>query len=307
MPASSAALVILCLAAVCGTEHNTVYLHHGSGRLAARMTPYTLLLVLREKHGLQVMVDRGVADAVSKYFTLPRRLAVIEDELSEVEVTRLREQMVNYTDNQPTRTEQDLVDLRGRAAAVNLWPEGSLQNASYWVPDSLLTPYGDMIRQHWTFKPEYRQWVDRFKADLRRAHDKEVVFIGMHIRRTDYVQYSKQVLKKSVLGKTYFLEAVEYYQEEFPGKQVLFLAVSDDMQWVQRKLGSIAGLVLAGTALLPASELDGLDPVGLDLCLLASVDHSVISQGLFGLWGAFLAGGDTYSGYGPLIRSSMHV
>ena len=78
MPASSAALVILCLAAVCGTEHNTVYLHHGSGRLAARMTPYTLLLVLREKHGLQVMVDRGVADAVSKYFTLPRRLAVIE-------------------------------------------------------------------------------------------------------------------------------------------------------------------------------------------------------------------------------------
>ena len=65
--------------------------------------------------------------------------------------------------------------------------------------------------------------------------------------------------------------------------------------------------MLAGTALLPASELDGLDPVGLDLCLLASVDHSVISQGLFGLWGAFLAGGDTYSGYGPLIRSSMHV
>ena len=57
----------------------------------------------------------------------------MQDELSEAEVTRLREQMVNYTDNQPTRTEQDLVDLRGRAAAVNLWPEGSLQNASYWV------------------------------------------------------------------------------------------------------------------------------------------------------------------------------
>ena len=75
---SSVTLLLLCLAAVCGTDHNTVYLHHGSGRLAARMTPYTLLLVLREKHGLQVMVDRGVADAVSKYFTLPRRLAVME-------------------------------------------------------------------------------------------------------------------------------------------------------------------------------------------------------------------------------------
>ena len=56
----------------------------------------------------------------------------------------------------------------------------------------------------------------RFKADLRRAHDKEVVFIGMHIRRTDYVQYSKQVQHK---------QKHKYYNISKPTKLPDFLAI----------------------------------------------------------------------------------
>ena len=49
----------------------------------------------------------------------------------------------------------------------------------------------------------------------------------------------------------------------------------------------------------------GLDPVGVDLAILSSCNHTIISQGQFGLWASFLAEGDVYSQYGPLVRSTL--
>ena len=73
---------------------------------------------------------------------------------------------------------------------------------------------------------------------------------------------------------------------------------------VKKNLGSIHGVVVAGVGggdSLPP----GLDPVGVDLALLRSCNHTIMSQGQFGLWASFLAEGDVYSQYGPLIRSTL--
>ena len=47
---------------------------------------------------------------------------------------------------------------------------------------------------------------------------------------------------------------------------------------------------------------DHLDPVGRDLALLAACNHTIVSQGMFGPWGAFLAGGDMFTKYGVLVQ-----
>ena len=85
------------------------------------------------------------------------------------------------------------------------------------------------------FKPEYQSFADHILqqiADSDRS-GAELIFVGLHVRRTDYVQFSKVYLNKKVVGKTYFLEAIEYFQESYPDNQVYFIAVSDDLVWVR--------------------------------------------------------------------------
>ena len=115
------------------------------------------------------------------------------------------------------------------------------------------------------------------------------------------------------IGASYFLEAIDHFKEDFTENQIYFVAVSDDPVWVKKHLGRIAGLVVAGShgedreGLEDPDELalvgrDHLDPVGRDLALLAACNHTIVSQGMFGVWGAFLAGGDMFTKYGVLVQ-----
>ena len=47
------------------------------------------------------------------------------------------------------------------------------------------------------------------------------------------------------------------------------------------------------------------DYKGFDLCVLASSDHTVITYGTFGRWGAQLSGGDVIASKGPDNNSSV--
>ena len=132
------------------------------------------------------------------------------------------------------------------------------------------------------------------------------------------------------LSPSYFIEAANHFLEDFPDKQIYFVAVSDEPAWILNNLvGKIPGLVVVDNHLehqtednlKPAAgrkdhdlmdplskELDNknkLDLVGRDLALLAACNHTIISQGMFGAWGAFLAGGDMYTKYGVLVQDVL--
>ena len=118
------------------------------------------------------------------------------------------------------------------------------------------------------------------------------------------------------MGPSYFKEATAHFLEDFPDNQIYFVAVSDDLAWVLKHLGTIPGLVVAGShgeegedRLDPVGKnhmdpqhRDHLDPVGRDLALLAACNHTIVSQGMYGAWGAFLAGGDMFTKYGVLVQ-----
>ena len=124
------------------------------------------------------------------------------------------------------------------------------------------------------------------------------------------------MLGEKEMGASYFIEATDHFREDFPDKQIYFVAVSDDPAWVVKHLGKITGLVVAGSHgedgkdhLDPEGRdhlnhvgMDLMDPVGRDLALLAACNHTIVSQGMYGAWGAFLAGGDMFTKYGVLVQ-----
>ena len=66
--------------------------YRGAGRLGARMTSYSVLLVLQLQHGVRVVVDRDTLDMLHTYFTLdPGPLPALEDVYCGGEVERLVE------------------------------------------------------------------------------------------------------------------------------------------------------------------------------------------------------------------------
>ena len=109
------------------------------------------------------------------------------------------------------------------------------------------------------------------------------------------------------MGPSYFIDATNHFREDFPDNQIYFVAVSDDPAWVVKHLGKINGLVMAGSHGEDGEDpvlvgRDHLDPVGRDLALLAACNHTIVSQGMYGAWGAFLAGGDMFTKYGVLVQ-----
>ena len=145
------------------------------------------------------------------------------------------------------------------------------------------------------------------------------------------------MLGEKEMGASYFIEATEHFREDFPDKQIYFVAVSDDPAWVVKHLGKITGLVMTGSYgedgedhldpvgrdhpdpedkdpvgrnhmdpvgrdhLDPVNR-NHMDPAGRDLALLAACNHTIVSQGMYGAWGAFLAGGDMFTKYGVLVQ-----
>ena len=48
----------------------------------------------------------------------------------------------------------------------------------------------------------------------------------------------------------HYLAGIEYFQEEYEDKNLIFLAVSDDIAWVQKHLGKIKGTMKRGHCLI---------------------------------------------------------
>ena len=57
----------------------------------------------------------------------------------------------------------------------------------------LLAPYKKQVKETFSLKPEYSEYSNSVMNTLAKELKKEPVFVGVHIRRTDYPNYSRQV------------------------------------------------------------------------------------------------------------------
>ncbi|KAJ9595053.1 hypothetical protein L9F63_013650 [Diploptera punctata] len=108
---------------------------------------------------------------------------------------------------------------------------------------------------------------------------RDVVFVGVHVRRTDYAVYMTAFYIKALATADYFLRQMNYFRNKY--SRVIFVVVGDDPDWCERELSADDTVVVKGKSREQ------------DLSLLASCNHSILDYGTFGTWGALLAGGET--------------
>ena len=145
----------LCLGKACGATHTLCHTAHSKGWIAFDLTISSLyiLVIFQKKHGLNVMVDKASHDSVTEFFALPSQslLPVVEEHFCPSALQNLKQHMKDFTKNSPDHLESSLISL-AQGQVVNLWPEGPLETANYWVPDNLIREFGPWIKQLFQFK-----------------------------------------------------------------------------------------------------------------------------------------------------------
>ena len=131
------------------------------------------------------------------------------------------------------------------------------------------------------------QFQDQVEDEAREAVEAAVrqrnfetslhLMVGVHVRRTDFHQYSKYWMEE-LLNETFYLEAMNYLRTKY--EAVTFLVVSDDQEWCRDHLQAEDVIVMTGHS--PA----------VDLAIMAQCQAAIVDYGTFSVWGGILCQGE---------------
>uniref|UniRef100_A0A915IIR0 L-Fucosyltransferase n=1 Tax=Romanomermis culicivorax TaxID=13658 RepID=A0A915IIR0_ROMCU len=141
-------------------------------------------------------------------------------------------------------------------------------------------------------------WIyDLLKNPDIRIHRNDTILIGVHVRRGVDLTWNtrNQVHGHVIAPKSYFVRAVSRFRSIFNTQgdnisRTLFLITSDDPFWCRQNLLARRDEndTIGRDAVLLANPANMRE---VDLAILASCQHTVMSTGTFSWWAAYLAGG----------------
>lgn len=139
------------------------------------------------------------------------------------------------------------------------------------------------ILREFRFHDHVTEDANRYLLEVR-GQRQEVTYVGVHVRRGDYVHVMPNIWKGVVAHKGYLDEAMNYFRKKYPNP--IFVVVSNGMDWCKQNINASRGDVyFAG---------DGHESSpGRDFALIAHCNHTIMTIGTFGIWAGYLAGGDT--------------
>ncbi|XP_008843225.1 galactoside 2-alpha-L-fucosyltransferase 1 [Nannospalax galili] len=109
-------------------------------------------------------------------------------------------------------------------------------------------------------------------------------FVGVHVRRGDYLEVMPNRWKGVVGDQAYLQQAMDWFRARY--EDPIFVVTSNGMQWCLENIDTSHGdVVFAGNG------KEGTP--GRDFALLTQCNHTIMTIGTFGFWAAYLAGGDT--------------
>uniref|UniRef100_A0A452R3Z6 L-Fucosyltransferase n=1 Tax=Ursus americanus TaxID=9643 RepID=A0A452R3Z6_URSAM len=142
----------------------------------------------------------------------------------------------------------------------------------------------DEILREFTLHDHVREDAQRFLRGLQAKWARRATFVGVHVRRGDYVRVMPRVWKGVVADRGYLRRALDWFRARY--LRPVFVITSDDMAWCRENINASRGdVVFAGNGLRGSPARD--------FALLTQCNHTVITVGTFGIWAAYLAGGDT--------------
>ncbi len=97
------------------------------------------------------------------------------------------------------------------------------------------------------------------------------VFVGVHVRRTDYSVYLKNKVNGRMLTKMYFNSSMDYFRKKYSGanSKVVFVMSSDDISWCKKMFGDRKDVVFTQMSHL-------MNRAEFDLAILAQCNHTIL-------------------------------
>ncbi|XP_003801564.1 galactoside 2-alpha-L-fucosyltransferase 2 [Otolemur garnettii] len=140
------------------------------------------------------------------------------------------------------------------------------------------------ILQEFTLHDHVREEAQTFLRGLQVNGSQPVTFVGVHVRRGDYVHVMPNVWKGVVADRQYLERALAWFRARY--SSAIFVVTSNGMAWCRENIDASRGdVVFAGNGIegSPAK----------DFALLTQCNHTIMTIGTFGIWAAYLAGGET--------------
>ncbi|XP_054566629.1 galactoside alpha-(1,2)-fucosyltransferase 1 isoform X2 [Eptesicus fuscus] len=237
-----------------------------AGRLGNQMGQYATLLALARLNGRQAFILPAMHAALAPVFriTLPV-LAPEADGLTPWQGLELHDWM----SEEYARLQQPLLKLSGFPCSWTFFHH-----------------LREQIRREFALHDHLRAGAQGFLAQLRLPGTGGLprTFVGVHVRRGDYVEIMPQRWKGVVADRAYLRAAMDWFRARHEAP--VFVVTSNGMAWCRENVDASRGdVVFAG---------DGVEgSPAKDFALLTQCNHTVMTIGTFGFWAAYLAGGDT--------------
>ena len=164
-------------------------------------------------------------------------------------------------------TRQDLMRIRN-----DVMLRGYFQHYRYF------SHVANEIRKQFTFRYRVMRQVSAFFKQYGLTDD-DVVKVGVHVRRGDSLLPHSVDNGFGPPDLAYFKNAMDYFRNKYA--KVRFVLCSDDLKWARRHLAD------ADVTIVPNHAPE------VDMAILTSCDHVIISNGTFSWWVGWLCMGIT--------------
>ncbi|CAI9739389.1 galactoside alpha-(1,2)-fucosyltransferase 2-like isoform X1 [Octopus vulgaris] len=152
------------------------------------------------------------------------------------------------------------------------------------------------LRRMFKFEAAVREKAESILKHAIEVHQKQVgsralTFIAIHIRRGDITTDRLKNYGYNTASLDYIRRAMQYFSERY--HRILFFVCTNDMEWAKRYLYSKNIYFVENQT----REVD--------LALMASCNHTIMTVGSFGWWAAWLANGEVVYYRYPASRGSV--
>ncbi|XP_048372678.1 galactoside alpha-(1,2)-fucosyltransferase 2-like [Sphaerodactylus townsendi] len=233
------------------------------GRLGNQMGEYATLYALAKLNGHQAFILPGMHHYLASIFQIT--LPVIHSEM-EGKIPWRNYYLNDWMSEEYRHIEGKYVKLTGYPCSYTFY---------HHIRQEIL--------QEFTFH-DYLKKDANTKLLQMRGQRETVTYVGIHVRRGDYVHKMPNIWKGVVADKGYLEKAMDYFREKY--HDAVFVVVSNGMAWCKENIDASRGDVYFSD--------DGQESSpGWDFALIAHCNHTIMTIGTFGIWAGYLAGGET--------------
>ncbi|XP_058385752.1 galactoside alpha-(1,2)-fucosyltransferase 1 [Diceros bicornis minor] len=236
------------------------------GRFGNQMGQYATLLALAQLNGRQAFILPAMHAALAPVFRIT--LPVLAPEVDRHTAWRELE-LHDWMSEEYARLKEPLLKFTGFPCSWTFFHH-----------------LREQIRSEFTLHDHLRQEAQALLSQLHlgRTGGRPSTFVGVHVRRGDYLQVMPQRWKGVVGDRAYLQQAMDWFRERHEAP--IFVVTSNGMGWCRENIDTSRGdVIFAGNG------QEGSP--GKDFALLMQCNHTIMTIGTFGFWAAYLAGGDT--------------